>query len=142
MKKKIIGVWLDHAEARFINPLDLNGKPEVIQSLLNTHKHLPGEEADGTRMGNFRSTNDESHKHFREQNELNAYYKKIAEALSPFDDILIFGPTTAKKELQNHLMSDKNFAGKKITVEPADYITENQMAERVRNFYRAEKHAL
>lgn len=142
MKKKIIGVWLDHSEARFINPLDLKSKPEVIHSLLNSHKHIPGEESDGMRLGNFRSANDESHKHFREQNELNGYYKKIAVALSPFDDILIFGPTTAKQELQNHLISDKSFVNKKITVEAADYITENQMAERVRNFYHAEKQAL
>ena len=139
MNKKIAGLWLDHSEAKLVNPSESNSQPSVIKSMHNQGKHIAGEEADGTRLGNFRTTNDESHKHYREQNELHVYYKKVAEALQPFDDILIFGPTTAKQELQNYLLADKNFANKKITVEPADYITDNQIAERVRNFYKAEK---
>jgi hypothetical protein len=140
MKKKIIGLWLDHTEARLIDPKNLNSEPKIIRSMINAKKHIPGETADGTRLGNNRSTNDESHKHYREQNELHTYYKTVAASLAGFDDILIFGPTTAKKELQNYLLNEKSFADKKITVEPADYLTENQMAARVRDFYIAEKH--
>lgn len=137
-KIKQVGIYMDHAQAKFIEP-DTTGKIHVIQSALKSMVRIDGEESDGTRLGNFRSTNNESHKHNREQNEIHAYYKQLAEQLKPYDEIFIFGPSTAHNELHNYLINEKKLSGKKISTEKADYITENQIKERVRNFFASDK---
>ena len=130
---KQIGIWMDHENALIIEPS--SGQIRKINSPYKGRTRIPGETADGTRLGNYRSTNNESHKHYRQENDLHSYYKQLADEVHPYDEIFIFGPSTAHSEFQNYLLKEKNFHGKKIAVEKADYITENQMREMVRNFF-------
>ena len=69
-----IGIWMDHAEARIINPDISADKPNLIRSSYKSRIRIAGENGDGTQLGNNRSTNNESHKHFRKQNDLHSYY--------------------------------------------------------------------
>ena len=85
-------LFMDHAQAVLI---DANEKRETVQSLINSHERVDDETGDGTRLGNFRSTNNESHKHNIRINKLNKYYKHLAQLLMPYNSILIMGPTTA-----------------------------------------------
>jgi len=52
-----------------------------------------------------------------------------------YREVLLFGPTDAKHELQNMLHKDHLFADIKITVEQADKMTENQQHAFVRAHY-------
>jgi hypothetical protein len=45
------------------------------------------------------------------------------------------GPGEAKTELKKEMEKSRELAAKKITVEPADKMTERQIAARVRQFF-------
>lgn len=122
-----MGVWMDHAEAKCIEA------GETAEAIHEVHSDAGrirdyGQSNDGIRMGNFRSTNNEYKKHIRKQNDELAFFKELANELLPYDEILIFGPTTAGKEFYNYLIQDKQFAGRRILQRHEDYMTDNQIA--------------
>jgi len=131
-----VGLWIDHSEAHIINPYD--GEMQTIQSSLESRIRIRGEGADGIKMGNNRATNNEANKHHREQNQIHSFYKELAKALLSYSDIFIFGPTTAKDELEHYLFDEmkKEFENKKISLATSDYLTPNQMVARVKEFFK------
>jgi len=130
---KKIGIWLDHEKAHFIDA----GKHVLytVYSGEESQPRYPGEHGDGAKLGNNRSTNNENQKHKRQQNILSQYYHDIANRLNDYDEVYLFGPTTAKDELRNHLKADKHSAYKTIHVQHADQLTENQMVAKVKQFF-------
>lgn len=132
---KKVGVWLDHSQAHFIDFTKGSASIETAYSDKETQVRFAGEHGTGTQMGNNRSTNSEHHQHNREQENMHEYYNMLAGRLKNYDDIFLFGSTTAKDELYNKLKVDKHFAEKSITVKPADHLTENQMVAEARKFF-------
>jgi len=127
-----LGIWMDHSSAKLVHE---NGLLKEIHSDHVSQERIPGESGDGMRLGNFRSTNNEAHKHNKENNELHGYFNKIYEALTPYSDILIFGPTTAHDEFANYIIEKhKHFPGK-ISLAKSDYLSENKLLEFVRNYF-------
>jgi hypothetical protein len=110
---RVISVWLDHTAAWLYRD-GSEGEAEIIASGVESRVRIPGESADGTRLGNFRSTNNESHKHHREQNQLRAFYKDISAALLPYDEIHVAGAGTAGRELFNFISADSRFREKRL----------------------------
>ncbi len=134
---KKIGVWLDHSKAHFI---DISKGPAGIETAYSAQEsevRFKGEHGDGTKLSHNRATNNENHKHNREREIMDEYYKMIADRLKGYDSILLFGPTTAKDELYNKLTTDKQFDLKEIFVEPADRLSEKQMIARVKKLFGA-----
>jgi molybdopterin converting factor small subunit len=125
--KKQIGVWLDHSEAHFIGHSDSGAYTiETVQSPYERNKREAGENSDHTRFGanaNYTSNN-ENRKHNIAQNELNRFFDELESKLEPYDEILLFGPTTAKEQLYNRLSENKQFAGKTISVKPSDKLSQ------------------
>ncbi len=140
MKKPIkkIGLWLDHVDAHFIELEDDQELLESIHSKKESLQRIKGESGNGIKMGNYRSTNNEHQVQMRENEILSDYYKNIAKRLENFDEIFIFGASTAKDELYNLLRINKHFDGKLIHTESSDHITKNQMIARVRAFFKME----
>jgi hypothetical protein len=140
MKKSIkkIGLWLDHVDAHFIELEDGQEIFETINSGKESLNRIKGESGNGIKMGNFRSTNNEHQVQMRENEILSDYYKDIAKRLQNFDEIFIFGASTAKDELTNLLRKNKHFDDKLIHTESSDHITKNQMIARVRSFFKLE----
>ncbi len=134
-QNKKTGVWLDHSKAHFIDLNDGSASIETVYSDKETNQRYSGENGRDTKLGNNRSTNSEHHQHNREKQVMNEYYRNLAKRLSSYDDILLFGSTTAKDELYNHLIDDKSFSGKTINVRSADHLTENQMVAEVKKFF-------
>ncbi|MEI8137729.1 MAG: hypothetical protein WCH21_10435, partial [Bacteroidota bacterium] len=58
----------------------------------------------------------ENQLHIKQQHLQSQYYKKISDAVKNHNEILLFGPTTAKEELSNLLKTDHHFANAKIDV--------------------------
>lgn len=130
-----VGVWLDHTQAHFI---DLSKGPAIVETTYSDKEsqvRFGGETGSATRLGNNRSTNNEHHQHNREQAHMKEYYNLLTDRLKNYDDIFLFGSTTAKDELYNKLKEDKHFADKTINVRPADHLTENQMVAEVKKFF-------
>jgi hypothetical protein len=126
---------MDHREAKVLEPDKAPPIAQVIRSLDEGNLRVPGEGADGTNLGHHRSTNNEHHKHNQEREELNWYFKELAHALLPYESIFIFGPTKAHNEFANYLLKDRHFKDKEIRVDSSDYMSDTQIAERVRNFF-------
>ena len=71
----------------------------------------------------------------RIKRQLRQYYQEIIRGIQDANNILIFGPGEAKTELKKELEKSREFALKKITVEPSDKMTERQIAAKVRQFF-------
>jgi len=140
MKKPVkkIGLWLDHVDAHFIEIEDGQEHFETIHSRKESLLRMKGESGNGIKMGNYRSTNNEHRVQMRENEIMSDYFKGIEKRLQNYDEIFIFGASTAKDELYNLLRTNKHFDGKLIHTESSDHLTKNQMIARVRAFFKME----
>ena len=131
---KFIAVWIDHEKAHLIEP----GKEPSIQTVFasaNENGHVKGETADGIRLGNFRSTNNEYHKHRKEENQFHQFCKELSAVLVQYDVLLVLGPGTAHKEFRNYLQNEKHFKDKKIMELTTGQMTENELKAKVNSVY-------
>jgi hypothetical protein len=133
--KKNIGVWLDHSKAVLIDLTQEKAIIKKIHSDKESQIRFRGEHGLGTQLGNYRSTNNEHHQHNRKQKLMHEYYHLLSECLIHYDEILLFGPTTAKKELYNKLKTDKHFEDKNIHIQSTDVLSENQMIAATKIFF-------
>lgn len=132
---KPIGLWLDHQLAHFIEP---DTEPSIVATAFSNgefHVRYKGEYGDGTLLGNHRSTNNESHKHNRTHDLREAYYQMLMDRLRQYDDIFLFGPSTAKDELKNKMEEDKDFAGRRISVASTSQPSEAEMVAAVKTHF-------
>ena len=110
--KKNLGIWMDHSIA---NLFDLKTKKR--QSIKSEFTFKTKEDA---------LKRSENLMHNKEQQMHEAFYKKIANEILKYDNILLFGPTNAKVELHNYLDKDLHFKDIKIMVESSDKLTDNE----------------
>ena len=120
--QKNLGIWMDHSAADLI---DLNAKKnnQVITSkfdLETKQEVLPRSEYTI---------------HNKRQQMHEAYYKEIADEIVKYNQVLLFGPTNAKTELNNYLSKDLHFKDIKIDVKPADKMSDNEKDAFVKNHF-------
>lgn len=135
---KQLAVFIDHTQARFIG-MD-NSKASFLQTLESdreSHPRYRGESSNQARFGTnpYQGSNNEYSKHMQEQESRKMYFHHIKDNLQQFDDILLFGPGQAKKELHNYLNDQSAFREKTIHVQNSDYITDNQLLETVNKYF-------
>ena len=111
--KKQIGIWMDHSIAHLMEQKDNSIVTNNIKSEFTQQEkeHSLGK--------------GENLMHNKEQHLQSKYYKKIADAVKNHNEILLFGPTTAKEELSNLLKTDRHFENVKIDVKHVDKMMEN-----------------
>ena len=128
--KSQLGVWMDHSSAKLIQ---LKGHIVEIES---ESKHGVGQETDKvTRLGNHRSSNNETHKHNREINSQHEFFNELYDAIKSDDEVIIFGPSTAPNEFHNYILKHEKQIRGKINIEKSDYMTDNQLVEYVNNYF-------
>ena len=120
---KKIGIWMDHSNA---NLMELTTAPIETKTLASEFNH---EEKEVTLEKGEKSM------HHKEQHQQAAYYKKLSAVILGYDEVLLFGPTTAKDELLNTLKANHLFEKIKIEVKQADKMTENQQHVFVQNYF-------
>lgn len=111
--KKQLGIWMDHSTAYLLelNVDALENRTIVAQV---GEQDEPLDPRDETLIQN------------KKQNELSDFFNRLSDVIINYDEVLLFGPTTAKTELINVLKSDHHFDRVKIEIKPADKMTENQ----------------
>jgi len=122
---KKLGIWMDHSDAHLVEYKLNEMKTRFISS---DFTHEVKEES---------LSKSESKMHNKEQQEQSYYYKKLGEVIKAYDDIVLFGPTDAKVELQNMLHEDHHFDNIKIHVEQSDKLTDNQLHAYVKDYFEA-----
>ena len=132
--KKTLGIWIDHRKAVLVLVDDKGLETRVVQSNV---ERQPG------RFAGVRSTaHYEAHRvpadDSRERkfaNDLSRYYDEVITALRDADSIMIFGPGEAKGELRKRLDRDKPDS-RIVAIETVDKMTDNQIASKVREYYK------
>ena len=119
--KKKLGIWMDHSTA---NLIDLTSNKHI--QILSKFTFDTKEEA---------LNRSEIVMHNKRQQMHEAYYKKIADVILKYNDVLLYGPTNAKTELQNYLNVDLHFKDIKIEFKSADNMTDNQQVAFVKNYF-------
>jgi stalled ribosome rescue protein Dom34 len=118
-----LGIWMDHSNAHL---MEFTTEPLTTMIISSRFTHREKEHSIG------RSENGMNQK---EQHGHHDYYKKIGEAIKNYQDVLLFGPTTAKTELFNMLKADHHFEKIKIETKDADKMTQNEQHAFVRQHF-------
>ena len=125
MKKdnKKIGIWMDYSSANMIEYFD---DPSPIQTI----------ESNFTLESNENDQHlSEISAHNKENNHKAKYFKSLSEVIQTYDDVLLFGPCDAKKELFNILKDNHHYGKINIVLKQSDKMTTNQLKAFVRNHF-------
>lgn len=77
----------------------------------------------------------ESIMHHKEQQMQASFYGEVAAAFKPFEEVLLFGPTSAKEELYNTIKANPDFGHIRFALKNADKLTEYQQYTFVREYF-------
>ncbi len=122
-KTKNLGIWMDHSSAILMS---LTNDTIVTNSIVSEFTHQ--DKVDGLNKS-------ENLMHNKEQHQQSGYYKKIAQAIREYQEVVLFGPTDAKNQLFNLLKDDHLFENIHIEVKDTDKMTETQMHDFVRGYF-------
>ncbi len=136
--KKEVGLWIDHRQAVIV----------TLQDDTETVEHV---EANFEKRGNYTSdvqsmsesslkvdlAEDKHERHTQEM--VNHYYTEVAEQIKDATDLYIMGPGPAKIEFQKVIETQK-LPANILRVEPADKLSDAQIAARVRQSFERHIH--
>jgi hypothetical protein len=118
-----LGVWMDHSNAYLMELANDIVVQRVVSELTNNDTE-------------FNFYKGEKLVHKKEQHLQLSYYKKIGDIIKKYQDVVLFGPTDAKNELLNLIKTDHLFEDIKIEVKNSDKMTEDQMQNFVRDYFK------
>lgn len=113
-KNSYLGIWMDHSSAHIMEFANGTVETNTVDS------DFTREVKDESRLKG------EKLMHNKEQEEQWAYYRKLGKVIERYTDVLLFGPTDAKKELFNILKANHAFENIKIDLKQSEKMSENQ----------------
>ncbi len=128
MEKKI-GLWIDHEKAFIVKLTGGKESRSVIFSDVEPRIRP---------HGGFEIISEKKVER-RRKGHLRSWYREVIGAVSGADRIFIFGPGAAKMELLSEMDDFREVSNKVVGMEPADNMSENQVAAKVRVFFDSEK---
>ena len=111
---KKLGIWMDHSTA---HTMEFTAGSITTKTL----ELKPNEPEKEYGLGR-----NEKMVHNKEHHQQLEFYKKLAELIKNYEEVVLFGPTDAKVELFHILGNDRHFDTIKIKFRQADKMTENQ----------------
>lgn len=120
--KKRLGIWMDHSIAHILELTNDSIETRTIEA--------------GSKLSKENQTiKNEKFMLNREQNQLTLFFKELSDIIKDFDDVILFGPTDAKKELLNILKDNHHFEKIKIETKTTDKMSENQEHAFVKEYF-------
>jgi stalled ribosome rescue protein Dom34 len=120
-RKKQVGVWLDSHQAFIVSaPSGEFGMADEVDTTAPEHNRTS------------EHTINQAEKALKMK-----HYHTVAAQIMGYDHILLFGPGTAQEEMRNLLSEDIHFRDKKVVIDSASQMTQNQMVAKVREFFDA-----
>ncbi len=120
---KQLGIWMDHSNAFIL---------ELTDDTIETNR-VVSELSDPEAEFNFYKGEKLIHK--KEQHLQLSYYRKLGEIIKKYQEVVLFGPTDAKKELLNLIKTDHLFNEIKIEAINSGKMAESQMQTFVREYF-------
>lgn len=125
MKKlKQLGVWMDHSIAYLMDHADGEITTKVLES--ESYRHMKDEN---------KSTHDAA-LHFKQRAQLANFYQNLSAEIQFYNEVILFGPTGAKRELFNLLRENHLFNEIDIQLKQEDKMTEEQQQFFVLNHFK------
>jgi len=124
---KRLGIWMDHSNAHL---MEFTSDP--VETKLVESRFTPSTRVNRLGKGEYVMNNLEQHQHAE-------YYKQLGNTIWNYDHVILFGPTSAKVELFNHLKTNRRFLDKRIHVHQTDKLTENQQHAFVKEYFSKQK---
>lgn len=124
------GLWIDHTEAIIVfaaAAADASDETTRIESGMEKHVRFSGHAASDGAAEDQRDRQFATH--------LDHYYDNVIAQLHHATSILIFGPGEAKGEFKKRLET-KGLGDHVVGVETTDKMTDNQIAAKVREYYK------
>jgi stalled ribosome rescue protein Dom34 len=134
-QKNYAGIWIDHRQAVIVSITDHGETIKRIVSEIERKVRLSGGSRTAKTPYGPQQVSVDGKQQERINRQLRQYYQKIIQRIQDATKILILGPGEAKTELKKEMEKSGELAAKKITVEPADKMTERQVAAKVRQFF-------
>ncbi|MCX5782554.1 MAG: hypothetical protein NT145_07655 [Elusimicrobia bacterium] len=132
-----VGLWIDHKKAVIVFITEGKEKRSVVESGLEKMFRAEQGKGSGDSHGRYDFPKyDINDRDFR--GHLNNYLDKVVKYLRGVESVLIFGPGETKKELVKRIKKS-NLKGSIMAVEPADKITDRQIAAKVRKYFLKHK---
>lgn len=132
------GIWVDHSHA-FIVTSNTEGDmviEEIKSSVESKHKT-------GIEDGEHHTLADDNVNEKRRHNEMKGFCEDIVSHIKDANEIAIFGPSTAKHELKNHMeKKHKSLAEKIVRLETSDKLSEAEMKALVKNLFMLPRKAV
>lgn len=135
-QKNYVGLWLDHRQAVMVSITDDAETIKRIDSDIERKVRLSGGSRSAKTPYGPQQVSVDGKQQERINRQLHQYYQEIIRRIQDAAKILILGPGEAKIELKKEMEKSRELAAKKITVEPADKMTERQIAAKVRQFFK------
>lgn len=134
---KNIGLWIDHKKAIVVVQDEQGEDIQTIES--GVGRHVPYRGASHPKSpysAQYQQGDDQLDNKFNEQ--LNKFYEKVIYQLRGADAVLIIGPGEAKGELEKRIAHEK-VSLQIVGIQPADKLTERQIAAEVRTYFQEMK---
>lgn len=133
---KKLGLWMNMGKALLVNYQNKEASlMETIDSPVESMIRYEGETDQKTKFGGQSPSSNENKQNNIHQEQVKKYFSLLEGKLSGYDEILLFGPGTAKKQFLNQLASNKAFSEVKFHIKDADNLTPNQLLSFVRNHF-------
>jgi hypothetical protein len=132
--KQSVGLWIDHEKAIVVFIENHKETIQVIESNVERRVRFSGGSRTATPYGP-QDVASEGKRDERYRHHLDAYYSEVIRAIRDADSILIFGPGEAKGELKKAIENSRELGRRIKGVEPADKMTQRQIAAKVRDYF-------
>jgi hypothetical protein len=136
--KKEVGVWIDHKKAVIVT--GEGGAISILESNMEAHTRSNGG-VHGKIPSGAQVFLAEDQRDRRYMEYIHKYYDDVIAQLREADAILILGPGEAKFELEKRL-KHAELHKLVIGIEPADKLTDRQVAAKVKTFFASQRQAV
>ncbi len=136
--KREVGLWIDHRQAVIVT---LHDDTESVERVEANFEKRGNNSSDVQTMSESSLKVDLAEdKHERHTAEMvNHYYNEVANHLKDATDLYIMGPGQAKTEFQKYVETQK-IPATILRVEPADKLSDAQIAAKVRQSFERHIH--
>jgi hypothetical protein len=121
--QKQLGIWMNQSVANLIG----FSNNKIVTNTIELSPALPEQ------LENIGS--DESLMNNKEQNKLTDYFLNLSKVIKEYNDVLLFGPSSAKAELFHKLKEDSLFDKIEIEIQSTDEMTINQQEAFVKQYF-------
>ena len=124
------GIWIDHSRTAIIKANKI-AEVEIHWMKSEVEPHIHGS-ADSNE--HLTIVNQQQHEE-RRHNQMKAFSREIIKQMGDADEIVVFGPGTAKHEFKHELEDHKPLAGKLKGVETTDELSEAELKDYVKSYF-------